>query len=169
MTGCYVFTGVCLLNFRGGGVPCPRSVGGGSTPCKVWVGGGGTPSQVWVGGYPGQVWMVGGGTPSQVWVGVPCPRSGGYPIPGLDGGGVPCPRSEGGTPARSGWWGGYLGYPPGQVWMVGGLPGVPLPPLDRVGKRALATRRAVCLLRSRRRTFFVLKGEGAVVRLQTLS
>ena len=79
---------------------------------------------------------------------------GGYPIPGL-GRGVPHPRSglEGGVPhprsgevphPRSGWRGtpsqvwpggypisgwGYLisgwGVPPDQVWMIGGIPGVP--------------------------------------------
>ena len=76
-----------------------------------------------------------------------------------------------GTPlARSGWWrgtwhtpqpgldGGYPGYP--QVWM--GYPSphhhhdwmaYPSPPLDRAAKQALATWWAVCLLRSRRRTF----------------
>ena len=58
-----------------------------------WPGlnGGGTP---WPGlnggGYPIPGLGWGGGTPSQVW-------GGGYPIPGLNG-----------------------GYPPGQVWMVGG-------------------------------------------------
>ena len=68
-----------------------------------------------------------GGYPSQVcgW---------GYPITGL-GGGVPHPRSGwwGVPPTRSGWWGvprvppthldGGGGYPPNQVWMVGGYPG----------------------------------------------
>ena len=74
-------------------------------------------------GCPGQVWMVGGGVPhprsgvggypSQVWmVGLPHPRSGvgGVPWPGVDGGGYPIPV-VGGTPARSGWWGGTQGTP----------------------------------------------------------
>ena len=86
-----VFTGVCLLTFRGG------------YPIQVWmVGGypipglGGTPSQ---GGTPARSWWMGGtpsrgrGTPARSWWwGVPHPR--GVPQPGLDGGG-------------------YLGYPPG--------------------------------------------------------
>ena len=68
-------------------------VGRGDTPSQVWVGG--TPSQVWVGDTPSQAWWC---TPSQVWiVGV----TQGTPQPGLDGGRYP-------------------GYPPSQVWMVGG-------------------------------------------------
>ena len=53
--------------------------------------------------------------------------------------------------------GGGRGVP--QVWMMwgGGSQGTPSPPcpppLDRTAERALATRRAVSLLRSRRRTF----------------
>ena len=118
-TGGYVFTGVCLFNFREG-VPHPRSRYGvphlrsggypisglGGTPSQVWLGG--TPSQVGgvphlrSGGYPIQVWL--GGTLSQVWGrGVPHLRSGRYPI--------------------SGW--GVPGVPPNQVWMMGGYPGYP--------------------------------------------
>ena len=82
--------------------------GGGGYPVPgLWVRGephlrsgwGGTPSQAWVGGYP----ILGLG--------------GGYPIPGLDGG---VPR---GTLTRSGW--GVPGIIPDQVWMVGGVPGIP--------------------------------------------
>ena len=63
--------------------------------------------------------------------GVLHPRSGqgGYPIPGLDRG-VPHPADGGYPHPRSGW-----RVPEGSA------------------KRALATQRAVCLLRSRRRTF----------------
>ena len=58
-----------------------------------------------------------GGTPFQVWVGK-------YPILGL-GGGDPISSLGGGVPHfRSGWWGGYPGYPrPGLDG--GGVPGVP--------------------------------------------
>ena len=81
---------------------------------------------------PSQVWGGRGGTPSQV-SGVPHPRSGGYPIPGLGGtlsqvwgypiqtwfGGVPHnDLVQGGSrpgmgypPARPG-----IGYPPSQTW-----------------------------------------------------
>ena len=79
--------------------------------------------------------------------GVPCPRSGwGVPLPRSGGGGVLCPRSGAVPHPKSGWGGtpfpgldggGYLGYPPDQVWMVGGHPipgldggGCPIPGLD---------------------------------------
>ena len=104
------------------------------------------------------------------------------PWPGPDGGTmVPCsfpgpfqgvPQSFWGVPpARPGWgippartgmvypWPGQDGVPPHHVRM--GYPpwpdqdGVPPPPQDRAAERALATRRAVCLLRSRRRTFLL--------------
>ena len=93
-------------------------------------GGGGTPSQLWmVGGTPSQVWMLGG------YLGYP-PRPGldgaGYPILGLDGGGYlgssPGPGLDGGGKGGYPILGldlGHLGYPPDQVWMVGGYPGVP--------------------------------------------
>ena len=135
----------------------------------------GTPSQVWVGGYP----ILGLGRrvphPRSQW-GYPIPGpDGGYPIPGevphprsgwgypilLTG--VPHPRSEQEgvpPPFKTGWvtppppiqdW---MGYPPIQDWM--GYPSIQ----DWMGyhqpqsaKQALATRRMVCLLRSRRRTF----------------
>ena len=59
----------------------------------------------------------------------------GYPIPGLGGGvphlrsgwgrGVPCPRSGWGVPHPRSGQGGTRGYPPGQVWIVGGIQGMP--------------------------------------------
>ena len=80
----------------------------------------------------------------------------GVPQPGQDGGGVPQPGQDwGGTPVL-GW-----GTPhPGQDG------GIPQPgqdrrdhmmgyPLDRTTEGVLATRRAVCLLHSRRRTFLL--------------
>ena len=74
---------------------------------------------------PPQLGLDGGG------VGNPIPGlDGGYSIPGLDREGTPEY-----PPARSGWWGrGTQGTPwpdldggglPSQVWMVGGVPGVP--------------------------------------------
>ena len=92
-TGGYVFTGVCLFNFRGGR----------GTPSQVWVRGG-TPSQVWVGGYP--ISGLGRGVPhprsrsggvttSQVWGGTPFQVRGRYPIPGPGGySGYPPPRNS---------------------------------------------------------------------------
>ena len=87
---------------------------------------------------------------------------GGNPISGPDGGGgVPHP-ADGGTHPKSG-----RGYPilltgrlPPSKIRTGGTPhprldGVPLPPHPSSAKRACATRRAVCLLRSRRRTFLL--------------
>ena len=69
--------------------------------------------------------LAGRGTTSQVWTG-----------------GVPHPRSEWGVPhPRSGW-----GVP-----HPAGLDGVPFPP----SKTVWGTQRAVCLLRSRRRTFWL--------------
>ena len=60
-------------------------------------------------------------------------------------------------PIGTGW-----GYPPGQDWIGWNPPpfhwdwiGVPPPPGDRSGERVLAMRRAVCLLRSCRRTFLL--------------
>ena len=90
---------------------CPHLQGGEGTPSQVWVRGiphprsGGYPVPGLGGGTPFQV--CGGGTSSQFWGGV-------YPVPGL-GGGYPIPGLDGE---------GYLGYPPGQVWMVG-VPRVP--------------------------------------------
>ena len=100
-----------------GGVPHPRSgcggypvpgLGGGY-PISGLDGGEGThPRSGWWGEYliPG---LVGGGYP------IPGLDGGGYPIPGLDGGGYPILGLDGGGYPRR-----YLGYPPGQVWMVGG-------------------------------------------------
>ena len=68
---------------------------------------------------------------------------GGGTLPGPAGGGYPA-RSSPGYPA-----GGYqVGYPPGQV-RTGGYP-------VRTTEAVLTTRRAVCLLRSRRRTFLLI-------------
>ena len=106
-TGGYVFTGVCLFNFWGWGVPHPAD--------------GGYPSKVWMEGYPIQLM---GGTPSQVWTGIPHPRSGwgGYPIPGPDGGvtpGYPLPvRTRWGTPPSQDW----VGYPPTTTMTGWGTP-----------------------------------------------
>ena len=149
----------------GGGVPHPadRGVGyhipgldGGGYPIHLM---GGTTSQVWTGGAPhpadwgvppSQVWM--GGTPSSWW-------GGGCPIPGLTwGGGVPpsqltgstpFPGLEGGTPSYP-----DAGVPPSQVW-TGGTPLAGGAPSTRPAQHVLATWRAVCLLRSRRRTFLL--------------
>ena len=110
-TGGYVFTGVCLFNFRGGGEPHPRS-GQGGTTFRVWTGGGDIPHpRSRRGGYPQS--QLDGVPPGQDWVGYP--------------------------PSRPG-----MGYPP-PSW----LDEVPPPPPH------LPTRLAVCLLRSRRRTFLL--------------
>ena len=142
MTGGYVFTGVCLLNFWG----YPIQLMGGGTLSQVWMGvpnpaSGGTPSQVWTGGTPSSQWGVPhprsgwggliqltGGTSSQIWMrgtisswwGVPYLRSRwGYPISGLDRGVPLWPGLDGVPP-----WPGLDGVPPsGQDWM-----GYPLPP-----------------------------------------
>ena len=126
--------------FQGGGVPHLRSGGGYPIPGldeEYQIPGldrgvphpadwGGTPSQVWTGGYP---ILLMGGTPSQVWMrGTPSQvRRGGTPIQDQDG-----------------------GYP--EVLPCARLDGVP-PPLHR---RLDATQRAVCLLRSRRRTYLFI-------------
>ena len=108
----------------------------GDTPSQVWKAGG-TPSQIQMGvrhsadrGYPIQD-QDGGGTPSQVQMGVPHSADRGYPIQDQDG----VPR---------------MGYPPNPDLGQGGT--LPRPS----AKRALATQRTVCLLRSRRRTFLLL-------------
>ena len=121
----------------------------------------------WVqeGGYPGQVPPPppGGGPGS----GIPPPRGGGTQVWYPRGGGVP--RS--GTPGGGG---GYPGQvPPPGGWGVGvprsgtpppprgGYPG-PVPPPrgggypGRTTEGVLTTWRAVCLLRSRRRTFLYI-------------
>ena len=100
---------------------------GGGVPCQVQPGGGTLPGPG--GGYPGRGGTLAGGVP---WLGVPWP---------------------GGTLAEGypGWGGTLVKYPPSQVRMggypaQGGYPG-------RTTEGVLTTQRAVCLLRSRRRTF----------------
>ena len=88
-TGGYVFTGVCLFNFRGEGTP--SSWQGGTNLRSRW---GGTPYQVQVGRVPipGPGWLY----PIQV--------MGGGVIPYSWPGGVPNPWSRWGAPnARSMW------------------------------------------------------------------
>ena len=98
----------------------------------------------------------GSGVPHPAW-----PGGGRYPIR-PDGGEVPPSQDRGypiqpnrGYPHQGGW-----GYPrPG--WM-GVPPPPPSPPTeDRAAQRVLATRRAVCLLRSRRSTFLFYSIDGA--------
>ena len=161
-----------------GGYPIPGGGGGGVRgPDQM----GGYPIQSPDGGYlsqvqtrvtPSQVWMWGvpillmGATPSKVWMGGNPSCWWGYTIPGLDRGhpipdpnggypillmGYPHPRS--GTPCPR-----LDGVPPIQYWM-----GTPRPRLDGIpplsgdwsAKRTLATRWAMCLLRSRGRTFLL--------------
>ena len=136
-------TKLLRAHFGGGGVSHPADGGGR----------GGTRSQVQMGVPPIQLT---GGTQSQVQAGVPLPANGvphsadggvphpagSYPI--LDpGGGIP-PSRGGESHPRSKW-----GSPPIQDWMGYPQSG------DRAAYRALATRRAVCLLRPRRRTFLL--------------
>ena len=74
-----------------------------------------------------------------------CPHlrgGGGYPVPSLNGG-TPSQVQMGGTPSEV-WMGGYPPPPSKTGWSN---------PPPRSEKRAFATRRAVCLLRSSRRTF----------------
>ena len=59
--------------------------------------------------------------------GVTCPRSVGYPVPGL-GEGYPIPGQGGGVSIP-----GLGGGTPSQVWMAWELPGVPRPGLDGGG------------------------------------
>ena len=102
-TGGYVFTGVCLFNFRGG-YPISGLMVGWYPISDLMVEGYPIPGLM-VGGYPIPGLMV-GGTPSQVWM----VGDGGYP----------------GYPPGQVWMvGRYPGYPPGQVWMVGGTQGTP--------------------------------------------
>ena len=116
---------------------------------------GGVPCQVQLGGYPAGGYPA-RGVPRQ---GTPSPRSGqGVPCQGVPFSGVPCwgyqfrvPPSQvrmgGGGPLPGGTLPGgtQVGYPPGQV-RRGGYP-------VRTTEGVLTTRRAVCLLHSRRRTF----------------
>ena len=130
----------------GWGVPHPRSGQDVSDPRSGW--GVPHPRSGW-GGYsiPGP---DRGGTPCQVWMrGAPHPADGGYPIQDQDRG-TPHPRL--GTPSKTGWGNSFQsrtgwGTPLMQDWMG-------YHPPSPSANRALATRRAVCLLRSRRRTFF---------------
>ena len=98
------------------------------------VPGSGTPP----GGYPGL------GTPPGGYLGQVPPGEGGYPGPGTPGGVPGSGTPPGGFPG--------LGTPP-----KGGVPGSGTPPggvyPGRTTEGVLTTRRAVCLLRSRRRTF----------------
>ena len=143
-----VHPSICLST--GGGVPishnalqhfpeCHEAAGGTRTPpwggTRVRYPPGGYPVRYPLGGYPGQV-PPGGGTRS----GTP----GGYPgqVPPVPGqvppGGTRSGTPLGGTQVR------YPGGVPGPP--RGGYPG-------RTTEGVLTTRRAVCLLRSRRRTF----------------
>ena len=121
--------------------PCPRLDGVPPCPDLGWGVTLGTPCQQngvppiqmryrW-GGTPSQVQM--GSTPSQVWMGVPYPT---YPRSGRES---PFQDQDGGYPlSKTGW------VPPVQTWDRG-YPGYP--PVSRM-------QRAVCLLSSRRRTFW---------------
>ena len=146
-----VFTGVCLST--GGGYPYPIMLCNISQNAMGQRGGG------YLTGYPPRGGTQSGGVPD--WV----PPLGGYPVGGVTQLGTP----PGGYPVRGGTWPGtpqgvpdwvpprgvpdwvpprgYLtGYPPGGGTQVGQQKGV------------LTTRRAVCLLRSRRRTFLFVLG-----------
>ena len=117
-----IYTWECLSVHHWWGEGTPSKVWEVPHPRCGWEGvGRGTPSQVWVGVlYPRSGWEVphprsglGVPCPRSGWGGVPHPRSGGYPIPGLNGWGVPHPRSG---------LGGTWGYPlPGDTphhdWM----------------------------------------------------
>ena len=132
----------------------PSGSGGGYlTGYPPWEGGSGYPP----GGVPDQVPPPGGsGYPPGVpdWV----PPRGVRAPPPLGGYLTRYPRGVRVLPPPGGVWvpppplGGYLTrYPPGGVWVPpsprgGGFPG-------RTTEGVLTTRRAVCLLRSRRRTF----------------
>ena len=127
-----VIVSLCLSvhTRRGGGSGTYPGRGGGipTLASSRQGGGGGCPSQVQMGGYPSQAW----GTPIQVQIGgTPARSRQGVPWPGPDGG-VSHP-----------WMGGVDRSRPG---------GIPPPPV-RTTEAVLGTRRAVCLLRSRRRTF----------------
>ena len=109
----------------GGGARSQVQTGGGVYPIPGLAGGEGTPSSGLDGGIPSCWW---GGTPFNI-------KMGGYPHPGLDGV-PPHPRLDGVPPtSKAGW----SNPPPSSE--------------DRSAQRALAMWRAVCLLRSRRRTF----------------
>ena len=140
---------------------------------------GGVPGQVQLGGYPYPIMLCnitqnsmgqtpGGGTQPAPAGGVPCQvRTHGTLLRGYPGRVPPRPGQQGGSqvgnpPSRvppTGYppdqdggtlLGGYPGrvHPPGQVRMGGGYP-------VRTTEGVLTTRWAVCLLRSRRRTFLL--------------
>ena len=161
MTGGYVYTGVCLLNFRvgtpiqltGGGVPPSRVQVLIGVPPSFPIGGGtpilpdgGTPilpnrvpSSFLMGGTgwgvpPSQVQV--GGTPLPKWGWVPLPRSGcGGGVPPSQVWRVPLPRSEQRVPPCLNM---GRGYPPGPGKGVSHLPGhgkgYPPPPPPEPGK-----------------------------------
>ena len=87
------------------------------------------------GGYPD--WLTGGyPLTSWCWGWVPHPSWWGYPSSQETGCGAPCQD--------------WVGYP---LPLSGLDEGTPCPSGDRAAESVLATRRALCLLRSRRRTF----------------
>ena len=150
MTGRYCFHRCLSVNISGGGTWSQIFRDGGAIPGLRFYRGG-TWSQIFRG--------VGGGTWSQI----------------FGGGGVPDLRFGGGVPGLRFSRGGYLvsdfqgGYPVlvkgkifdsrfGLIHVQTGKKnfcwGTP-PPLRNSKKIAMATRRAVCLLRSRRRTFLL--------------
>ena len=172
-----MFSQVCVCStFRGGGGGTPSQVWpGGGIPSKVQVGRG-TPSQVQAGGgvpHPRSGW----GVPHSADRGYPIPGLVGRIPHSADGDTLGTPAIQiwmGYPPSRPGtiFWPSKIGsVPPHPDLGWGGTPGTPHPRLDRVppvqtwdqggtpgtsqkAKRALTTRWAVCLLRSRRRTFF---------------
>ena len=160
-----IYTWECLSvhHWGGGGYPIQLGVPHHRSMWRVphlANGGGGTPSQVWTGGYPipGLARGVPHGTgyppdlrwgTLQTWDRVPPPPNLGWGTPPRPGTGYP-PRPGMEYPPWT--WDGVpppprpgMGYPP-QTW-----DGVSPPPAMQA--LATATRRAVCPLRSRRRTF----------------
>ena len=157
-SGKYCFPGVCLFTFRGGtpirltgGYPHPVK-GGEGVPHLADMGrghthlaDGGVPaSSAWQSKYPHPADLR--GIPIQLTEGTPIQLTWGVPLL-LDwmGYNPPCQDWNGVTPHED-WMG--VPPPPHQDWM-----GVPHPLGDRPAEWALATGRAVCLLRTRRRTF----------------
>ena len=107
-------------------------------------------------GYP----LARDGVPSHPEIGCSPVQEWGTPLSSDD---VPLPHPEMGYPPIQRWvppgqrWGPPLpwpemGYPPVQRWATPAGDGGTPPPWDRTAERALATRWAVCLLRSRRNT-----------------
>ena len=121
----------------------PSKIRTGGTPCQQ----NGVPPHPRLDGVPPRPSRPGMGVPCRV---PPVQDWMGYP-PSKTGWGTPHPRLDGVPPSKVGW-----GTPPSKIgW------GTPHPWLDGVSpplaKRALAMRRAVCLLRSHRRTFLFLR------------